>query len=158
MGYATIMKKILFCLFFIPVTCLAVARDMPEEAHHRSAEGKALKQTEMIVRELNINDTAEYHKLFDMYLRYARKYEEGCTRAQWLEQIEAMNKDLHQILTKEQYEAFMNKQMNEGPHSPKPQVGRFHQHPKGAPCCTGEPCAQVKKPAVRPTPQPANPR
>lgn len=99
---------------------------------HPTAEEKALKQTEMIVRELRITDTVQYHQLFDMHLRYARQYENGYTRAQWMEVIEAMNKDLRAILTPEQYEAFMNKQVQEGPHGPKPQVGRFCNHHDGS--------------------------
>ncbi len=134
------------------MTGLLFAQETPKE-HHPSAEQKALKQTEMIVRELNIDDSAQYHKLFDMHLKYARKYEDGCTRAQWMEEIEAMNKDLKTILTKEQYNTFMNKQVNEGPHGQRPQVGRFgaqpHYHGSQA-----RPCAVQEKPRPKPQPQP----
>lgn len=118
------MKRVILLSMFFTVVCSLSAQE-PNHPPKPSAESKALKQTEMIVRELNITDTAIYHQLFDMHLRYARKYEEGCTRAQWLEQVESMNQELQQILTKEQYEAFMNKQVNEGPHGHKSQVGRF---------------------------------
>ncbi len=119
----TYMKKLFISLFLVVSTGLLLAQEPP--VHHRSAEEKALKQTEMIARELHINDTTQYHQLFDMHLRYARQYENGCTRAQFLEQVEAMNKELQEILTPTQYEAFMNKQVQEGPHGPRPQVGRI---------------------------------
>lgn len=121
------MKKIFLCLIFVSfVYSLSAQAVFHEPAGPRpSAEQKALKQTEMIVRELRINDSSLYLQLFDMHLRYARQYENGCTRAQWLEQIEDINQDLQKILTKEQYEIFMNKQVQEGPHGPKPQVGRI---------------------------------
>ena len=147
------MKRLFLFFLFIPMAGFLSAQEVAEShSPHRSAEEKALKQTEMIVRELNIDDTTQYHKLFDMHLKYARKYETGCTRAQWLEEIEAMNKDLKSILTKEQYNAFMNKQVNEGPHGPKPQVGRFGNH-QGKPCVSG-PCAGPEKPCPQPKPQP----
>lgn len=149
------MKKLILSLLFVPVAGLLLAQEPPKE-HHRSAEEKALKQTEMIVRELNIDDSAQYHQLFDMHLKYARKYENGCTRAQWLEEIEAMNKDLKTILTKEQYNAFMNKQVNEGPHGPKPQVGRFggHHGPPDHPGFEVESGARPGMPEPQPTIQP----
>lgn len=146
------MKKLFLSLFFVPVAGLLFAQDAPKE-RRPSAEQKALKQTEMIVRELNIDDSAQYHKLFDMHLKYARKYADGCTRAQWMEEIESINKDLKAILTKEQYDAFMNKQVNEGPHGPRPQVGRFGAPPHH-PGSQARPYAEPGKPEPQPQPQP----
>lgn len=124
------MKK----LFLFLLSVLAVGWVQAQDVQDRrpSAEEQALKQTEMIVRELRIDDSVQYHQLFDMHLRYARQYEDGCTRAQWLEKMESINKDLQTILTPEQYETFMNKQVQEGPHGPRPQVGRFGYRPDGA--------------------------
>ena len=89
------MKK----LFLFLLSVLAVGWVQAQDVQDRrpSAEEKALKQTEMIVRELHIDDSVQYHQLFDMHLRYARQYEDGCTRAQWLEKMESMNKDLQTI-------------------------------------------------------------
>lgn len=134
------------------MTGLIFAQEGPKELRP-SAEQKALKQTEMIVRELNIDDSAQYHKLFDMHLKYARKYENGCTRAQWMEEIEAINKELKTILTQEQYDAFMNKQVNEGPHGPRPQVGHFGAQPHH-PGSQARPCAKPGKQGPQPQPQP----
>lgn len=127
------MKRLFLSLCLFSAVCMLSAQEAPQGPRsHPTAEEKALKQTEMIVRELRITDTVQYHQLFDMHLRYARQYENGYTRAQWMEVIEAMNKDLRAILTQEQYEAFMNKQVQEGPHGPKPQVGRFCNHHDGS--------------------------
>ncbi len=127
------MKRLFLSLCLFSAVCTLSAQEAPKGPRsHPTAEEKALKQTEMIVRELRITDTVQYHQLFDMHLRYARQYENGYTRAQWMEVIEAMNKDLRTILTQEQYEAFMNKQVQEGPHGPRPQVGRFCNHHDGS--------------------------
>lgn len=130
------MKRLFLSLCVVSMALSLSAQEAPKGPRTiPSAEQKALKQTERIVRELGIDDTAQYHQLFDMNLRYARQHENGCTRAQWLEEMEARNKDLKKILTKEQYDAFMNKQVQEGPHGPRPQVGRFggHRAPAEAP-------------------------
>ena len=147
------MKRLFLSLCVVSFTCLISAQEVNSGPRpHPTAEQKALKQTEMIVRELHIDDTVQYHQLYDMHLRYARQYENGYTRAQWLEQMEAMNKDLQTILTEEQYDAFMNKQMQEGPHGQRPQVGRFGTRPEHM----ARPGAKPDGPEPQPQPLPAD--
>lgn len=120
------MKKIFLSLFLVSIANMLFAYEFFQGSGPQpSARQRALKQTEMIVRELRIEDSSLYRQLFDMHLHYALQYEDGCTRAQWLEKMEDINQDLQKILTKEQYDEFMNKQMQQGPRGPKPQVGRL---------------------------------
>ncbi len=142
-----IMKRLyLFLSFLLPVCGIVLAQGHPQGSFpQRSAEECALKQTQMMVRELGITDTLQYRALFDMHLKYARLRENGCSRAQMMQYMEDSNKELKQLLTKEQYEAYMNRQVQSGPHGPQPPVGRFagqgtsdqrprHPH-KGHPQC-----------------------
>ena len=142
------MQRFILSILFLCFAYYGMAQSPVHYPPQPSAESKALKQTEMIVRELRISDTSQYHQLFDMHLRYARQHEKGFTRAQWLEEIASMQKDLQKILTKEQYEAFMNKQVNEGPHSPKPQVGHF-----GSPSGSHNGVAETSQPQPQPQPE-----
>lgn len=84
-----------------------------------------MKQTQMMIRELNISDSLQYRALFDMNLKYARLRENGCTRAQMMTYMLERNDELKQILTTEQYETYMNRQVQAGPHRQQHPVGRF---------------------------------
>ena len=142
------MKRFyLLISLIIPACGIIMAQGPRHESHQRSAEECALKQTRMMVHELNIKDSAQYRALFDMHLKYARLREGGCSRAQMMTYMEQSNKELKKILTKEQYDAYMNKQIQYGPHSPQQPVGRFANQGKEGP----QPCPQHKgHPQCRP--------
>lgn len=84
----------------------------------RTAEDIARKQTEMLVRELNIQDSIIRDTLFHLHLKYAYKREISNTRAEAMQYMQEINTELQNILTPEQYQQFMNQQVNYGPHRP----------------------------------------
>lgn len=117
------MKNLLFILLclVVPATSL-LAQHRP----HRTAEDIAMKQTEMLIRELNIQDSIVRDTLFRMHLKFARKREISNTRAEALQYMQEANSELQQILTPEQYQQFMAQQVNHLPHHPQPHHSRFN--------------------------------
>ena len=106
-----------FIFSFIVVTLLAVAQH-----HHpqRTATDIARKQTEMLVRELQITDSVLRDTLFRMHLKYAEKVRsKDYTRADALQYMLLMQEELKNILPTELYEAFMNRQLNHEPRAPQ---------------------------------------
>lgn len=90
----------------------------------RSAEEEAEKQTEMMQRELLL--TQEQHDtIFRMNLKYAKARRISNTRGEMLERLNMMYNELKQILTEEQYDQFMNCQLN-GPKRPVSFIKRGH--------------------------------
>ena len=91
----------------------------------RSPEDIARKQTEMLVRELNIQDSLVRDTLYRMHLKFAIKRAVSNTRAEAMKYMQEANAELQQILTPEQYQQFMNQQVNHTPHHPKPHYNRI---------------------------------
>ncbi len=100
----------------------------------RTAEDIASKQTEMLVRELEINDNALRDTLFRMHLKYAELQLISNTRNEAIQRMVQMQAELKNILSPEQYEAFMNCQVDTThtrlPHHPCNWIG---SHPHGTP-------------------------
>ncbi len=119
------MKRIFLLISLIIPACGMMWAQSQGHQHQRTAEECAMKQTQMMIRELNISDSLQYRALYDMNLKYARLREKGCTRAQMMTNMLKRNEELKQILTKEQYEAYMNRQIQAGPHHHQHPVGRF---------------------------------
>lgn len=127
------MKRIFLFISLILPACGMMWAQPQGHKHQRTAEECAMKQTQMMIRELNISDSLQYRSLFDMNLKYARLRENGCTREQMMTNMIERNKELKQILTKEQYEAYMNRQVQAGPHHQQHPVGRFASQGKEGP-------------------------
>ena len=87
-----------------------------QEHPQRTPEDIALKQTEMLVRELKIQDSVVRDTLFRMHLKFAQKRAISNTRAEALQYMQEANMELQQILTPEQYQQYMNQQVNYAPH------------------------------------------
>lgn len=85
----------------------------------RLPEEEAAKHTEMMCRELNIRDTTQRRKIFNMYLHHAYQRQQSNTRMEQLQRMEAANEELKTILTPEQYSRFMNTQINPEPRRPQ---------------------------------------
>ena len=64
----------------------------------RTAEDIARKQTEMLVRELNIQDSIIRDTLFHLHLKYAYKREISNTRAEAMQYMQEINTELQNIL------------------------------------------------------------
>ena len=121
------MMRYLLIFTFIVVALLAVAQH-----HHprRTATDIARKQTEMLVRELQITDSVLRDTLFRMHLKYAEKRQsENYTRADVLQCMLLMQEELKNILPTELYEAFMNRQLNHEPRAPQNPCNWIAPHP-----------------------------
>ena len=121
------MMRYLLIFTFIVVALLATAQH-----HHpqRTATDIARKQTEMLVRELQITDSVLRDTLFRMHLKYAEKRQsENYTRADVLQCMLLMQEELKNILPAELYETFMNRQLNHEPRSPQNPCNWIAPHP-----------------------------
>ena len=121
------MMRYLLIFTFIVVALLATAQH-----HHpqRTATDIARKQTEMLVRELEITDSVLRDTLFRMHLKYAEKRQsENYTRADVLQCMLLMQEELKNILPAELYETFMNRQLNHEPRSPQNPCNWIAPHP-----------------------------
>ena len=121
------MMRCFFIVSFIVVALLALAQN-----HHpqRTATDIARKQTEMLVRELEITDSVLRDTLFRMHLKYAEKRQsENYTRADVLQCMLLMQEELKNILPAELYETFMNRQLNHEPRSPQNPCNWIAPHP-----------------------------
>ena len=121
------MMRCFFIVSFIVVALLALAQN-----HHpqRTATDIARKQTEMLVRELQITDSVLRDTLFRMHLKYAEKRQsENYTRADVLQYMLLMQEELKNILPAELYETFMNRQLNHEPRSPQNPCNWIAPHP-----------------------------
>lgn len=80
-------------------------------AHHpqRTPEDIARKQTEMLMRELNITDDDMRETLFIIHLKYAELRKSSNTRAEILECMKLAIEELKKVLTPEQFNLFMNR-------------------------------------------------
>ena len=85
----------------------------------RTAEDIAHKQTAMLVRELHITDSVLCDTLFRMHLKYAMLHNISHTRNEAIQRMVQMQEELKNILSPEQYSAFMNRQLNHTPRSPQ---------------------------------------
>lgn len=118
------MKYLLSILFITaPIILLHGHSRHPK----RTSEDIARKQTEMLIRELNIQDTLIRDTLYRMHLKFARKHTMSTTRAEAMLHMQEANDELQQILTPEQYQLFMNQRINHSPHFPKTPHNRFTQ-------------------------------
>jgi hypothetical protein len=114
--------KTLLCISLLVITfVLSQAQDRPQ----RTPKDIARKQTEMMVRELGIQDSITRDTLYRMHLKFAQKRAISNTRAEAMLYMQEANEELKQILTHEQYQQFMDQQVNHEPHHPKSPYNRI---------------------------------
>mgnify|MGYP003294867407 FL=1 len=104
--------------FILIIVFIGASTKLCAQYPRRTAEDIARKQTEMLVRELNIQDSIIRDTLYHLHLKYAHKREISNTRAEAMQYMQEINTELQDILTPEQYQQFMNQQVNYGPHRP----------------------------------------
>lgn len=121
------MKALLFISLFLLASSVAALR--AQEHPQRTPEDIALKQTEMLVRELGIHDSIIRDTLYRMHLKFAHKRAISNTRAEALQYMQEANMELQQILTPEQYQQFMNQQVNYAPHRHRSPYNRITTMP-----------------------------
>ena len=117
------MKNLLYIVLFALVT--PVASSYAQHHPQRTPEDIARKQTEMMVRELDIQDSLVRDTLYRMHLKFALKRTISNTRSEAMQYMMEANAELQHILTPEQYQQFMNQQVNHTPHRPRPHYNRF---------------------------------
>ncbi len=138
------MKRLLFFSILILSALHAVAQPPEPDYPQRKPEEIAKKQTEMLVRELSICDSAKIDTIYRLHLKYARMRMVSNTRAEDLSRLQQLYAELEEILSRQQYEQFMNHQM-QGPRRPQTPLGRM---PKTNPCSV-----QTSQPSVEPCKQ-----
>ena len=111
---------------YIAIALLAIPAALCAQHYpHRTPEDIASKQTEMLVRELHITDSLVRDTLYRMHLKFAIKRQISHTRAEAMQFMQEANEELKHILTPEQYQQFMNQQVNHTPHRPQHHYNRF---------------------------------
>ena len=102
------MKR-LFSIICVAVMAGIVMAEEPTAARlQRTPEEEAVKQTERLIRELNIHDSIRVDTLYKMHLKYAILRRKGLTRAQEMERMNAIVAELKLLLTPQEFERFMN--------------------------------------------------
>lgn len=117
------------CLIYIVLLLIPVIHLQAQHHPQRTPEDIARKQTGMLVRELGITDSIVQDTLYRLYLKYSRKREISHTRAEALQYMQEINTELQNILTPEQYQQFMNQQINHSPHAPRVHYNRITASP-----------------------------
>ena len=104
------MKKKFFILFWLALSVGLIMAQEPvnEQRVQRTPEEEALKQTTRLVRELSIRDSVRFDTLYRMHLKYARQRQQGLTRAQNMEHMQAIYGELKNLLTEKEFDQFMN--------------------------------------------------
>ena len=119
-----------FLLLCVLSMCLSIFAQQPHQGPQRTPEEEAMKQTIMLIHELELSDSAQIDTLYRMYLKYARLRRHGSTRQQDLDRMQSMTAEMKTILTAQQYDMFMNRQRTHGPHHPQSSVAPM-QHTQG---------------------------
>ena len=121
----TRMKNILLVLL-LTVSSVVVMAQNDDFRPSRTPEEEALKQTEMLSRELTLNEQ-QRDTVYKIHLKYARLRQISNTRAEGLARLNAMTKELLSIMTPEQREAFLNKQIEPHPRRVQPRLVKSGQ-------------------------------
>ena len=116
------MKKIIYIVLSVLTVSTATLYGQKPQ---RTPQDIASKQTEILVRELQIHDSLIRDTLYRMHLKYAILRQSNNTRADAMQYMQEMNAELQQILTPEQYQQFMSQQVNHEHRSPRPQHNRI---------------------------------
>ena len=119
------MKHTLFIIFLLILSFSAFA----QEEHRRpirTPEEEAMKQTEMLQRELSLTEQ-QYDTIYRIHLKYARLRQISNTRAEMLDRLNKMIAELINMLTPEQQLLFLGKQMDQAPRRPQQHVARMCQ-------------------------------
>jgi len=102
------LKKFVFLLFVALMSGSMMAQEPVMDRQQRTPEEEAQKQTTRLVRELGILDSTRIDTLYRMHLKYARFRQKGLTRAENMQRMQDIHTELQQLLTPEEFEAFMN--------------------------------------------------
>ena len=122
------MNRIIYIFIYIFLLSLPILAQHPRYPQ-RTPKDIAHKQTEMLVRELNITDSLLRDTLFHLHLKYALLRKETNTRSEILLHMQQIINELQNILSPEQFAVFMNRQVQTTPRYPQAQHNRLiHCH------------------------------
>ena len=121
----THMKNILLTTLLLTASFAAFAQN-DEFRPSRTPEEEAMKQTEMLARELTLSEQ-QRDTVYKIHLKYAIMRQVSNTRAEGLERLNAMTKELLNVMTPEQQEAFLNKQIEPHPRRMQPRLVKTAQ-------------------------------
>ena len=119
------MKNILLTTLLLTASFAAFAQN-DEFRPSRTPEEEAMKQTEMLARELTLSEQ-QRDTVYKIHLKYAIMRQVSNTRAEGLERLNAMTKELLNVMTQEQQEAFLNKQIEPHPRRMQPRLVKTAQ-------------------------------
>lgn len=102
------LKKYYFLLLVALMAGSMMAQEPVTDRPQRTPEEEAQKQTTRLVRELGILDSTRIDTLYRMHLKYAKFRQKGLTRAENMQRMQDIHTELQQLLTPEEFEAFMN--------------------------------------------------
>lgn len=102
------MKNKLFILFFLVLLAGTMMAQEEADRPQRTPEEEAFKQTTRLVRELGITDSVRFDTIYRMHLKYARWRQKGLSRSENLERMNAIHRELQNLLTEEELKLFMN--------------------------------------------------
>ena len=121
----TRMKNILLVLL-LTVSSVVVMAQNDDFRPSRTPEEEALKQTEMLSRELSLSEQ-QRDTVYKIHLKYAIQRQISNTRAEGLARLNAMTQELLAVMTPEQREAFLNKQIEPHPRRMQPRLVKTNQ-------------------------------
>ena len=98
------MKRFFSTLFVCAAMCGVMMAQPSQSRPQRTPEEEALKQTTRLIRELGIKDSVRIDTIYRMHLKYARFRQQGLSRAQNMERMQAIYNELQQLLTPEEFE------------------------------------------------------
>lgn len=104
------MIKKLFLTICIALLAGSIGAQDPADSPRpqRTPHEEAMKQTTRLVRELGIRDSIRFDTLYRMHLKYAILRQKGMTRAQNMDRMVSIQKELERLLTPAEFERFMN--------------------------------------------------
>lgn len=84
----------------------------------RTPEEEAMKQTEMLQRELMLTPQQQ-DTIYRIHLKYARLRQISNTRAEMIERMNTMTSEITNMLTPQQKKLFLGKQLDSHPRRPQ---------------------------------------
>ncbi len=101
-------KRLSFLLTALLSAIMLSAQEPAVQRPQRTPEDEARKQTTRLVRELGITDSVRIDTLYKMHLKYAILRQNGLTRAENMDRMQAIYGELKRLLTPDEFERFMN--------------------------------------------------
>jgi len=93
----------------------------------RTVEERAMKQTEMLTRDLGIRDSLTRDTIYRIHLRYARSRDTLLTRAQAVECMNNLLAELKGVLSPSQYERLQAIPQRQGARAPHAETDTLSQ-------------------------------